>query len=145
MLSKVEKLQRSVADFLSRREALRNVPVVTDRESSFNKKFDEKLAPKMGLSILVKRPNPTGASSSGGVVSFGNVICNIRVVENILTNACGMSAAYVAEVILKSLINFTGEGAGVNWTPVPDFPWTQLVGTTTTNVVEISVTTTMDI
>jgi len=28
---------------------------------------------------------------------------------------------------------------------VPDFPWTQLVGTTTTNVVEISVTTTMDI
>lgn len=145
MLSKVEKLQRSVADFLSRREALRHIPVVTDRESSFEKKFDEKLAPKFGMSILVKRPNPTGALASGGTVSFGNVICTVRIVENILTNACGMSAAYVAEVVLKSLITFTGEGANLPWAPVADFPWTQLVGTATTNVVEISVTTSMDV
>lgn len=145
MLSKVEKMQRSVADFLSRREALRSVAVVTDRASSLDGKLDEKLAPKIGLCVLVRRPNPTGASVAGDVISFGNVICTIRVVENILTNACGMSAAYVAEMILKSMIGFTAEGATSGWNPVPEFPWTQLVGTTTTNVLDISVTTTMDL
>ena len=145
MLSKVEKLQRSVVDFISRREALRNIAVVADRSSSLDEKFDEKLAPKIGLSVIVKRPELTDASIAGSVITFGTVICTVRVVENLLTNACGMSAATVAEIILKSLTGFTAEGASAAWAPRPLYPWYQQVGTTTTNVVEITVITSMDI
>ena len=144
-LSKVERIQRSVADYLCRREALRGVRVFTDRSSSLDDKFDEKLAPKFGLTVLVKRPNLSGATVSGGIISFGIAPCTIRVIENLLTNESGMSAPYVAEIILKSLIGFTAEGATSSWTPRANFPWYQLTGTTTTNVVEISVTTTVDL
>lgn len=145
MLGVLEKMQRSVADFLARREALRDVQVVTDRSSSLEGKFDEKLAPKVGLSVLVKRPSPQGASVSGGVISFGQVVCTVRVVENILTNPTGMSAACVAELILKNMVGFTAEGATSTWSPLVDFPWVHLVGTTTTNVVEVTLTTSMNL
>lgn len=140
--SKVEQIQSSVADYLSRHQALRGVKVFEDRSSSLDEKFDEKLTPKIGLSVLVKRPSVATASVVLDTVTFDSVLLTVRVVENLLTNDSGLSAATLAEIILKDLITFTPVGATSAFVPRATYPWFQQVGTTTTNVVEIIVVTT---
>jgi hypothetical protein len=165
-LSVMEKIQRSVADYLSRREALRGVSVTTDVGSSYGilssvvstsagtattstlsttNKLDKNALAALGLSIFVKLPTPSGASFGSGVVGFGNVICTVRVSENTITNQSGLSAPAAAEIVLKSLTGFTPDGANSSFIPDANYAWHNLSGTENTRGVDITVITSASI
>lgn len=137
MLSFTEKIQASIADKLRRTEALRSLEVVVDRADTLEGKLDEKLAAKVGLSVLVKIPTPTGAALAGSAVTFSPLICRVRIIENLLTNASGLSAPLAAQLALKALCAFTPEGAASALTPRVTYPWNHNSGTLTTNAVEL--------
>lgn len=141
MQSVVEKIQASIADKISRLETFRGIKVSVDRSPRLEGKLDEKLAAKIGMSVLVKIPTPAAIGVSGSIITLSTLVCRIKVFENIATNDTGLSSAFAAEVLLKGLTGFTPEGAGTGLLPRADYPWSQLTGTLTTNGIELVLTT----
>lgn len=147
MSSRLEKLQRAIADKIERTQIFRGARVVLEKPTSVEGKIEEKLYNDLGVNIIVKFPIPTFGTSTASTVVFSEVLVKVRVLENIPTNTLGRGAMELGEQILKGLCSWTppSDGASHPLSLRNEYPYYTLAGSATTNVVELRFTTSLSL
>jgi len=147
MSSRLEQLQKSIADKIQRSQVFRGCRTILEKPTSVEAKIEEKLYNDFGVNVIVKFPIPTVGNPVASPPRFTEVLVKVRVVENIPTNTLGRSAMELAEQLLKELAHWQPQSDGVSTalTMRTEYPYYTLAGTTTTNVVELRFTTALSL
>jgi hypothetical protein len=98
-----EKLQDAVEKRLIGLNKLRNVPIVTYKQSDAMSIINTAVKTGIGVAILLLPPVPNGANKHTVGPVFSGVLVEVKLIEDPMTNRSGRTALSLAEAIMESL------------------------------------------
>jgi hypothetical protein len=99
----LEKIQNAVGERLLALNELRNIPILTYRQSDLNSAMQANLKSGIGTVILLMPPIPTRTQPHVVGPVFGEVMVEIKIIENTVGNKSGKSLLSLAETVMQNL------------------------------------------
>ena len=130
MSSVLNQLQNAVVQQLQRRLCLASSTVLARRAADLDSQVEAAVQSALGLTILVLDPTPRRVEPSVPGPVFLEIALTVRVIENLLANACGPGLLIAAERVSQALHLWnwpTAGGDGVLRLAETN-PWTTPVG-----------------
>ncbi|MDR1457880.1 MAG: hypothetical protein LBI47_03470 [Puniceicoccales bacterium] len=98
-----EKLQDAIEKQLLGLNELRNVPILTYKQSDLRSVIEANVKTGIGIAILLMPPVPSHAYAHIGGPVFHDVTIEIKVIENTAMNKLGKSLLSLAEIVMQHL------------------------------------------
>ncbi|MDR1433086.1 MAG: hypothetical protein LBI61_01960 [Puniceicoccales bacterium] len=99
----LEKLQDAIENRLLELNELRNVPILTYKQSDLQSVFRSDMKSGIGTAILLMPPVPNNVLEHVAGPVFSNVSIEVKIIENTATNKHGKSLLFLAEVVMRHL------------------------------------------
>jgi hypothetical protein len=101
--SSLEKLQDSVEKQLLSLNELRNVPILTCKQSNLASAVETHIKSGIGVAVIILPPLPTNVQPGLLGPVFNEVALDIEVVETVGMNRSGRTMLAIAEIIMRCI------------------------------------------